>query len=254
MTVPVVILCGGRGTRMREETEVRPKPMVEVGGRPILWHIMKNYARAGFTDFVLCLGYKGDVIKDYFLSFATRHADVRVRTGAGEVEVLGPAGDDWNVLLAETGERTQTGGRLLAVRRHLRETFLMTYGDGVSDVDPRAVLEAHRRAGRAATVTAVRPPSRFGELRVEEGKVLSFSEKPQVANGWINGGFFALEPRALDAIEGDVMFEGPPLERLTAAGDLAGYVHEGFWHCIDTPRDLDSLNDLWKAGAPWRTW
>lgn len=249
--LPVVILCGGRGTRLVGETETRPKPMVEVGGRPLLWHVMKIYERAGFRDFVLCLGYKGEVIKEYFLSYRARHRDVRVRTASGEAEFLGPEPEDWTVLLAETGLDVRTGGRLIAVRKYLAGTFCMTYGDGVADVDVRAILKTHRRAGRAATVTAVHPPSRFGEIEVESERVRSFVEKPQTGTGWINGGFMVLEPRALEFVEGDEMFEEGPMRRLAEAGELAVYRHDGFWRCVDTPRDLDALNALAREGAPW---
>jgi glucose-1-phosphate cytidylyltransferase len=254
-----VILAGGQGTRLAEETDFRPKPMVEIGGRPILWHIMKIYASHGHTEFVVALGYKGDVIKSYFLNYHHLHRNVSVHLATGSVDVQEADGEceDWLVHLADTGVATDTGGRLLRLARRIGgETFLMTYGDGVADIDINRVIEFHRKHGKLATVTAVRPPSRFGGLTADHDAVKSFSEKPQIEAGWINGGFFVLEPRVLDYISGDdTKFEREPLETLARDGQLMMYRHEGFWHCMDTLRDLRQLHQMWDSGeAPWRIW
>lgn len=254
-----VILAGGLGTRLAEETDVRPKPMVEIGGRPILWHIMKIYAACGLNEFVIALGYKGDTIKNYFLNYHRGQHDVSVHLATGSVEVH-PAGgecEDWLVHLADTGVATDTGGRLRRLASRIGgETFLMTYGDGVANIDIDDVVRFHREHGRLATVTAVRPPSRFGGLTAEHDAVTSFSEKPQIETGWINGGFFVLEPGVLDHIAGDeTKFEREPLEALAREGQLMMYRHEGFWHCMDTLRDVRQLQQMWDTGqAPWRIW
>ncbi len=254
----VVILAGGLGTRLREETEYRPKPMVEIGSRPILWHIVKSYSCYGHTDFVICLGYKGDVIRDYFLNYETHNRDFTVTLGLGRREIHGELDEDgWRVTLAETGEQTATGGRLRRVARYIKQgTFMTTYGDGVADVDIDRLLEAHRRQGKLATVTAVRPSSRYGELAVQDGRVVLFREKPQVAEGWINGGFFVFEPGIFDLIEGDHdTLEVGLLTRLSNRGELGVYQHEGFWQCMDTYREMQQLNSLWERGyAPWKVW
>lgn len=250
-----VILCGGQGTRLREETEIRPKPMVEIGGHPILWHIMQSYASFGFTEFVLALGYKGEEIKRYFLDYYHLHSNLTISLGEGEVTAHDGERDEWTVHLVETGLTTQTGGRLKRLASWLgRETFLLTYGDGVSDVNPHDVLRFHRAQGRLATVTAVRPPARFGGLTFRGDLVSEFSEKPQVGEGWINGGFLVMEPEVLDYIEGDeTLLEREPLERLAKEGQLAAYRHTGFWQCMDTMRDVRLLESLWASGkAPWR--
>ncbi len=253
-----VVLCGGLGTRLSEETHLKPKPMVEVGGRPILWHIMKLYEGHGFRDFLLALGYKGEVIKDYFHNYHARTSDSTVRLAGGTIEYSNPTAEDWTVRLADTGARTMTGGRLLRVADQLRDggTFMLTYGDGVSDVDIVAVLDFHRSHGRIATVTAVRPPVRFGDLTIEDNRVVSFEEKPQAGEGWINGGFFVFEPAVLDLIAGDeVMLEKEPLERLAERGELMAYHHPGYWQCMDTVRDRNALERLWLDDrAPWKTW
>lgn len=256
----VVILCGGMGTRLREETEFKPKPMVEIGGRPILWHIMKHYERHGFEKFLLCIGYRGEVIRDYFLNYQTHSRDFEIDLGTGKVELLGSADDDvrWSVRLQDTGVHQQTGARVKAAIRYIDgDTFLVTYGDGVADVDITAVIDHHRRSGRLATVTAVRPSSRFGELGLDGDVVSSFQEKPQTAEGWINGGFFVFEKRAFDLIDADanVSLESGVLEILAAQQQLSVYRHTGFWQCMDTYRELCLLEDLWKSGqAPWKTW
>jgi glucose-1-phosphate cytidylyltransferase len=256
-----VILCGGLGTRLREETEFKPKPMVEIGNRPILWHIMKHYRVHGIKDFVLCLGYKGDVIRDYFQNYHYRAQDMVVDLSNGAVENLNPGGPDtldWRVTLAETGPDSLTGRRLLKALKHIKgDTFLATYGDAVANVDIDALIAAHRRSGKLATVTAVHPSSRFGELAVEGDMVRSFTEKPQINDGWINGGFFVLEKAAFevaDKVE-NIAFETGILEKLAAKGELAVYRHSGFWQCMDTFREMQLLNEYWDSGrAPWRTW
>ena len=254
----VVLLAGGFGTRLREETEFRPKPMVTIGGRPILWHIMKTYAHHGHTDFVICLGYKGDVIRDYFLNYEVRHRDVTVTLGSRELDIHGPHGEaGWRVTLAETGGSTLTGGRLGRVGRYLGdERFMVTYGDGVADVDIARLLDFHRRQGKLATLTAVRPSSRFGEVLIENDLVQVFQEKPQVHSSWINGGFFVFEPGILDLIDGDdETLEQSLLTKLTAMRQLAVYQHHGFWQCMDTPREMDLLNELWRQDkAAWAVW
>lgn len=254
----VAILCGGLGTRLREETEFRPKPMVEIGGRPILWHIMKRYAHYGHADFLLALGYKGDVIRDYFLHYEVRHRDFTVTLGKGDIKIHGGhAENDWCVTLAETGANTLTGGRLRRLASYLDSgPFMVTYGDGVADVDLDALLAYHRRMGKLGTVTAVRPSSRFGELGIENGLVSSFQEKPQVHEGWINGGFFVLERKVIDLIGGDdETLEQGLLGLLSKKGELAVYQHQGFWQCMDTYREMELLNDMWRANkAPWKVW
>ena len=253
----VVILAGGMGTRLREETEFRPKPMVEIGRRPILWHIMKLYAHHGFTDFVVCLGYKGDVIRDYFLNYEIRNRDVTVTLGSRNVQIHnGHDEHGWKVTLAETGPKTLTGGRLLRAAKYLRgDHFMVTYGDGIANVDISRLVSFHRQHGKLATVTAVRPSSRYGELSFRDGLVQVFEEKPQVNEGWINGGFMIFNKRALDFISGDVSLEHDLLPRLTKIQELAVYQHSGFWQCMDTYREMAALNELWDAGAPpWAVW
>jgi glucose-1-phosphate cytidylyltransferase len=257
----VVILCGGQGTRLREETEVRPKPMVFIGGKPMLWHIMKLYAHHGFMEFVLCLGYKGYVIKDFFMNYGARMQDFTVRLG-GEPSVQfhnGLTESGWAVTLAETGEAAMTGARLRRVTRYLDDsTFCLTYGDGVADVDIGRIVAFHRAHGRIGTVTGVRPLGRFGELEVDGRRVRTFAEKPHVTQGLINGGFFVFErafiERYLDDRE-DLSLEAEPLQRLAADGELMVWPHEGFWQCMDTYREWKLLEDAWNAGqAPWKVW
>ena len=255
----VVILAGGLGTRLREETEYRPKPMVEIGGRPILWHIMKIYAAHGCREFVVCLGYKGHVIRDYFLNYELQNRDFTVTLGTRALEMHDGHHDEagWRVTLAETGDRTMTGGRLLRIRPYIDGSpFMVTYGDGVADVDIPALLSYHRCHGRLGTVTAVRPSSRYGELDINEGRVTLFREKPQVNAGWINGGFFIFEPQVLDLIDGDAdNLEAGLLARLVERGELAVYQHDGFWQCMDTYRETQLLNGLWNSGAAaWAVW
>lgn len=250
-----VILCGGLGTRLSEETHLKPKPMVEIGGRPMLWHIMKIYELHGFNDFVLALGYKGEIIKDYFMQYHARMSDFTVHLKSGNIYFTNPTAEDWHVRLIDTGANTLTGGRLLRLRSQLENegTFMLTYGDGVSNVDVEALLKFHRSHGKLATVTSVRPPARFGGMRIEEGKVTDFKEKPQAGEGWINGGFFVFETGIFNYLENDTtILEQTPLENLSKNGQLMAYEHPGYWQCMDTVRDRDALQDLWKSGdAPW---
>jgi glucose-1-phosphate cytidylyltransferase len=253
----VAILAGGVGSRISEETELKPKPMVEIGGRPILWHIMKLYRRHGFDDFVIALGYKGDQIKRWALEHKALQGDITVALGEGEIEIHDGERDDWRMALIDTGLKTQTGGRIKRLGPHLGEgTFMLTWGDGVADVDLARLLEFHRGHGKLATMTAVRPPARFGHLELDGNLVTEFSEKPQLGEGWINGAFFVLEPQVLDYIDGDqTHWEREPLERLAADGQLMAYRHESFWQCMDTLRDRVLLEKLWASGdAPWKTW
>lgn len=254
----VVILCGGMGTRLSEETAVRPKPMVTVGGHPILWHIMNCYGRHGFGRFVLALGYKGEAIKEYFLNYYSLDSDLCVDLKTGTVEHIRPSRRDWQVELIDTGAESMTGGRLHRLEPLLKAggTFMLTYGDGVGDIDIRKLLAFHRRHGRLATVTAVRPPARFGGMIFDGDRVAEFREKPQTGEGWINGGFFVFEPQVFDYLDGDAtVLEGTPLEQLARDGQLMAYKHEGFWQCMDTIRDRQLLESLWATDrAPWKIW
>ncbi|MGD0225695.1 MAG: glucose-1-phosphate cytidylyltransferase [Terriglobia bacterium] len=255
----VVILCGGLGTRLREETEFRPKPLVEVGSRPVLWHIMKSYAHYGFQEFVLCLGYRGNMIKDYFLNYEAMNNDFTITLGQKSQILLDGSHQEqgFRVTLAETGLETMTGGRLKRIAKYVGEdTFMMTYGDGLSDVDIGRLLEFHRSHGRLATVTTVRPVVRFGVLDIgEEDRVLEFKEKP-MSEGWINAGFFVFNTGIFDYLSGDdCILERAPLERLAREGKLAAYRHEGFFYAMDTYRDYQHLSQLWASGkAPWKVW
>jgi glucose-1-phosphate cytidylyltransferase len=251
------ILAGGLGTRLSEETELKPKPMVEIGGRPILWHIMKGYAAAGISEFILALGYKGESIKDYFAHYNRRASSMTVDLRTGQVDLHAPPAEDWKVHLLDTGADTQTGGRILRMLDYARGSPLMvTYGDGVSSLDIRELLAFHRAHGRLATVTAVRPPARFGGLRIEGDRVVEFEEKPQIGEGWINGGFFVLNPGVARYIKGDhIIFEREPLEALAQDGELVAHRYDGFWQSMDTLRDKRLLEALWQQGnAPWKTW
>jgi len=255
--VKAVILAGGLGTRLAEESVVRPKPMVEIGGRPILWHIMKIYAAHGVTEFVICLGYKGYMIKEYFLNYRLHSSDVTVDIGRGEVTVHRNEAEPWRVTLIDTGESTNTGGRLKRVAEHVQDgPFCLTYGDGVADVDITALTAFHRRQGLKATLTAVLPPGRFGSVQLDGAKVTEFREKPEGDCGWINGGFFVLEPEALAGIAGDASsWERETLHGLAEHGQLAAYQHHGFWQPMDTLRDKNYLEQLWVSGqAPWKAW
>jgi glucose-1-phosphate cytidylyltransferase len=256
--VKAVILAGGLGTRLSEETNLKPKPMVEVGGRPILWHIMKLYLQHGVREFVICCGYKGYLIKEYFANYRLHMSDVTIDMAAGQIRFDKNQAENWVVTLVDTGETTMTGGRLARVRDHVKDedAFCLTYGDGVSDVDIASTIAFHRAHGGAATVTAVRPPSRFGVLQMVEDRVCSFAEKPAGEQGWINGGFFVLSPKVFDYVDGDEsIWEREPLERLAARGELHAFKHEGFWQAMDTLRDKHGLEALWDSGkAPWKCW
>ncbi|HBR15952.1 MAG TPA: glucose-1-phosphate cytidylyltransferase [Candidatus Omnitrophica bacterium] len=253
----VVTLAGGYGTRLSEETVHKPKPMVEIGGLPILWHILKIYASAGFAEFIIALGYKGEVIKDYFLNYYYQRHDLSIDLKKGDVKVHEGGRDRWVVHCVDTGLNTGTGGRIKRLQPWLgNETFLMTYGDGVSNVDIKELLAFHRKHGKLATIMAVHPPSRFGGLEFDVDRVTRFVEKPQIGQGWINGGYFVLEPGVFDYIDGDeTMFEQEPLERLAEDNQLMAFKHPDFWQCMDTLRDVRLLEDLWKKGeAPWKVW
>jgi len=258
--VKLVILCGGLGTRLREETEFRPKPLVEIGNHPILWHIMKIYAHYGVTDFILCLGYKGEMIKEYFLNYEAMNNDFTIQLGdhnsvkfhSGHLE------KGWNVTLVDTGDRAQTGTRIKRIEKYIDgDTFMVTYGDGVGNVNIQQVLEHHRECGKIGTVTGVHPSSRFGELRVDGKDIVTFSEKPQVNEGFINGGFFVFNRKFFNYLsdDNDCYLEREPLEKLTNERQLSAYLHNGFWQCMDTQREVNVLRDLWgDKKAPWKIW
>lgn len=254
----VVLLAGGLGTRISEESQLRPKPMIEVGGHPILWHIMKTYAHYGLTDFIICLGYRGYMIKEYFANIVLHSSDVTIDTKSGEIIFHGQASEQWRVTMVDTGQDTLTGGRLRRVREYLDpdQTFCMTYGDGVADIDIGKLLAFHKAHGKEATLTGVIPPGRYGALELSGQKVERFIEKPPGDNAWINGGFFVLEPAVLDRIAGDnVPFEGGPLAGLAQADQLMAYQHTGFWQPMDTLREKNYLEELWTSGdAPWKVW
>lgn len=253
----VVLLAGGMGTRLSEETDVRPKPMVEIGGHPIIWHIMNVYAAQGFKDFVIALGYKGEVVKEYFLNFHPHNSDLTVHLATGRVDYHANKAPNWTVTLVDTGLKTQTGGRIKRLQSWLGDkTFMLTYGDGVGNVDLKALLAFHKSHGKLATVTAVRPPSRFGTILIEKNRVFEFNEKPQTEAGWINGGFFVLEPGIFDYISGDsVPWESEPLNKIAGDGQFMAFQHEAFWQPMDTMREKLLLQSLWDSGhAPWKIW
>lgn len=253
----VVILAGGLGTRMAEETGVRPKPMVEIGGRPILWHIMKTYSSHGLNDFIVCLGYKGFLIKEYFANYFLHMSDITFDVEKNSMEVHQKHAEPWRVTLVDTGEMTQTGGRLRRVREYIGESdFCFTYGDGVSNVDIRKLITFHKEQKTLATLTATQPPGRFGALDMAGRRITSFQEKPQGDGSWINGGYFVLSPKVLDYIESDdTAWEREPMERLAREGQFSAYIHSGFWQPMDTLRDKNLLESLWQSGnAPWKVW
>lgn len=253
----VAILAGGLGTRLSEETTIKPKPMVEIGGKPMLWHIMNIYAAYGFKEFVIALGYKGEIIKDYFLNYHYRARNLTVKLNTGEVITHDQNGEDWIIHLLDTGTDTQTGGRIKRVVEFIgTETFMLTYGDGVSNVNIPRLIEFHNRKKKLATMTAVRPPARFGQMVIEDHRVIEFKEKPQIGEGWINGGFFVLEPEIANYIANDtIVWEKEPLEKLSSEGQLMAYPHDDFWQCMDTLRDVHQLDRLWLEGmAPWKVW
>ncbi len=251
----VGILAGGLGTRLSEETVVKPKPLVEIGGKPILWHIMRSFADYGYNEFVIALGYKGEMIKDYFINYRKRNCSLTVRLATGDLMVHNGHAEDWVIHLLDTGDKTQTGGRVKRIAQFIgKEPFFLTYGDGVSNVDLDKLVKFHREHGKTATVTAVRPPARFGGLTFENEIVSRFAEKPQTGEGWINGGFFLLQPDIANYIDSDEQsFESRPLERLTNENQLMAYRHHDFWQCMDTLRDVQLLEGLWASGSPpWR--
>ncbi len=251
-----IILAGGLGTRISEESHLKPKPMIDIGGRPIIWHIMKLYGAHGITDFVICCGYKGYVIKEYFANYFLHMSDVTFDMSTNSVEVHQRHAEPWRVTLVDTGELTQTGGRIGRIRDHIDGTFCLTYGDGVSDIDIKALIAFHKAQGTAATVTAIQPAGRFGAIEIEGNRVKSFYEKPQGDGRWISGGFFVCEPSVLDHISGDdVVWERGPLDALTRASQLSVYKHLGFWAAMDSLRDKMFLENLWSEGAPpWKVW
>lgn len=253
----VVILAGGMGTRISEESHLKPKPMIEIGGKPVLWHIMKIYTAHGLNDFVICLGYKGYLVKEYFANYALHTSDVTFDLGTGRMEVHQSSAEPWRVTLVDTGEDTMTGGRLKRVARYLDDgDFCFTYGDGLSDVDVRALIAFHGRQKALATVTAVQPPGRFGALDLKENKITSFQEKPAGDGGWVSGGFFVLSRRALDYIADDrTVWEREPMQRLARENQMSAFLHRGFWQPMDTMRDKLALEQLWASGrAPWKVW
>lgn len=255
----VVILCGGRGTRLKEETEFRPKPLVEIGGRPILWHIMKIYAHYGFNEFVLCLGYKGRMIREYFLNYEMMASDLTLKLGSNDVKIHNQSQEkDWIITFAETGEDAQTGARVKRIEKYIEgDLFMLTYGDAVTNTNIRNLLEFHKSHGKIGTITGVHPSSRFGELVIKDRQVAQFTEKPQIKEGFINGGFFVFNKKFFNYLKGDdnCYLEREPLEKLASDKELMVYTYEGFWQCMDTYRELEILNDLWRSSKPpWKVW
>jgi glucose-1-phosphate cytidylyltransferase len=251
-----VILAGGFGTRISEESHLKPKPMIEIGGKPILWHLMKIYSRYGINDFIICLGYKGYVIKEYFANYFLHMSDVTFDMEHNRMEVHEKNAEPWRVTLIDTGHDTLTGGRLLRVKDYIGdETFCFTYGDGLADVNIDTLIQFHRSQGKAATLTAIQPPGRYGALNIAGDAVLDFQEKPAGDGAWVNGGFFVLEPSVLDYIDGDLIsWEAQPLQRLATENQLAAYQHKGFWQAMDTMRDKNHLEELWNLNPPWKVW
>ena len=254
----VVILCGGLGTRLSEETQLKPKPMVTIGEKPILWHIMNIYASQGFNEFILALGYKSEIIKEYFLNFYALNSDFSIDLSSGFLEYIRSPEKNWKIKLIDTGINTMTGGRLKRLKPHLENqgSFMLTYGDGVANININELLSFHKENRKLATVTSVRPPARFGNIEFKGTSVTNFKEKPQTEDGWINGGFFVLEPEILDYISDDsTIFEREPLEKLAKENQLVGYKHSGFWHCMDTIRDKQNLENMWNSkSAEWKIW
>lgn len=254
-----VILCGGKGTRLREETEFRPKPMVQIGNKPILWHIMKIYASYGFKDFIVCLGYKGDMIKEYFLNYEMMNNDFTINLGHSKnIQIYGDHDEhDWTVTLADTGDEAQTGARIKKIEKYVDDSFMVTYGDGLADINIRNLINFHNSHGKIGTMTAVHPPSRFGELSIEGNQVMEFNEKPQTKEGLINGGFFVFKKEFFKYLNDDdnCILEKEPLEKLASDGELMIYNNDKFWQCVDTYRELEMLNEMWKNGnSPWKSY
>ena len=251
----VGILAGGLGTRLAGHNDKIPKPMVPIGGKPIIWHIMKGYAKYGFNHFVIALGYKSEVIKNYFINYHKISSDLTISIEDTNIELNSKTTENWKVELLDTGLHNNTGKRVELLTKHINEPFMLTYGDGVCNVNIYELLKFHKAHGKLATLTAVRPPARFGEVKIQNGEVITFAEKPQTSTAWINGGFFVLNPEIIDYIDGNHQWEKEPLSKITKAQQLMAFQHEGFWHCMDTPNDVRSLESLWSSGSPqWKTW
>lgn len=251
-----VILAGGQGTRISEETHLKPKPMIEIGGKPILWHILKMYSAYNINEFIICLGYKGYQIKEYFANYYLHESDLTIDIQKNSLEIHETKADPWKITLIDTGDNSMTGGRIKRISRYLDDTFCLTYGDGLADVNISQIISSHKKNNTLATLTAVQPEGKFGAITIQEGKVTTFEEKPAGDAGWVNGGFFVLEPQVIDYIQGDdTMFEREPLQQLTKENQLSAYHHKGFWHPMDTLRDKNKLEELWSKGnAPWKVW
>jgi glucose-1-phosphate cytidylyltransferase len=254
--VKAVILAGGQGTRISEETHLKPKPMIEIGGKPILWHILKTYSAYDINEFIICLGYKGYQIKEYFANYYLHESDLTIDIQKNSLEIHETKADPWKITLIDTGDNSMTGGRIKRISKYLDDTFCLTYGDGLSNVDVSQIIATHKKNNTLATLTAVQPPGKFGAITIENEKVTTFEEKPKGDAGWVNGGFFVLEPSVVDYIQGDTtMFEREPLQQLTKENQLSAYYHRGFWHPMDTLRDKNKLEELWSNGnAPWKVW
>jgi glucose-1-phosphate cytidylyltransferase len=251
-----VILAGGYGTRISEETHLKPKPMIEIGGKPILWHILKTYSAYNINEFIICLGYKGYQIKEYFANYYLHESDLTIDIQKNSLEIHETKADPWKITLVDTGDDSMTGGRIKRISKYLDDTFCLTYGDGLADVNISQIISSHKKNNTLATLTAVQPQGKFGAVTIQDGKVKTFEEKPKGNSGWVNGGFFVLEPEVVDYIQGDdTMFEREPLQQLTKENQLSAYHHTGFWHPMDTLRDKNELEELWSKGnAPWKVW
>ena len=251
-----VILAGGQGTRISEETYLKPKPMIEIGGKPILWHILKTYSAYNINEFIICLGYKGYLIKEYFANYNLHESNLTIDIQKNSIEIHENKAEPWKITLIDTGEKSMTGGRIKRISKYLDDTFCLTYGDGLADVNISETISFHKKAGTLATLTAVQPPGKFGAITIKNNKVTTFEEKPKGDSGWVNGGFFVLEPQVIDYIKGDdIMFEREPLQQLTKENQLSAYHHNGFWHPMDTLRDKNMLEEAWSKGsAPWKVW
>jgi len=254
--VKAVILAGGQGTRISEETHLKPKPMIEIGGKPILWHILKTYSAYNINEFIICLGYKGYQIKEYFANYYLHESDLTIDIQKNSLEIHETKADPWKITLIDTGDNSMTGGRIKRISKYLDDTFCLTYGDGLADVNISQLISSHKKNNTLATLTAVQPRGKFGAVTIQDGKVQTFEEKPKGDAGWVNGGFFVLEPQVVDYIQGDdTMFEREPLQQLTTENQLSAYCHKGFWHPMDTLRDKNKLEELWSKGnAPWKVW